>query len=49
LSAKLVSNQKTASIQTLFEDWISKNVPNDIDYDFNFSCHSDPIKIRMQN
>lgn len=49
LSAKLVSNQKTASIQTLFEDWINKNIPNDIEYDVNFSCHSDPIKIQLQN
>lgn len=49
VSVKLVPNQKTAAIQTLFEDWISKNVPSNMDYTVDFSCHADPIKIQLQN
>lgn len=49
IDTKIVNNQKTAAIITLFEDWIKKTLWTNIDYNINFYCQSDPIKIDIQN
>lgn len=49
INTKLVNNQKTASIQTLFENRIKWTISNNIDHSITFYGHSEPTKIDIQN